>query len=61
VKAWLGVGSVRFHPSDLELRPEESITINEAVTDVPKSAVTPEIGWKPIQGSIFRAVTRLGI
>lgn len=29
------------------LRPGESVTINEAVTDVPKSAKVAEIGWKP--------------
>ena len=29
------------------LAPGESVNINEAVTDVPKSAVAAEIGWKP--------------
>lgn len=29
------------------LKPGESVTINEAVTDVPKSAKVAEIGWKP--------------
>lgn len=29
------------------LKPGESVTINEAVTDVPKSAKFAEIGWKP--------------
>jgi predicted Zn finger-like uncharacterized protein len=29
------------------LKPGESVTINEAVTDVPKSARVAEIGWKP--------------
>ena len=29
------------------LAPGESVTINEAVTDVPKSAKVAEIGWKP--------------
>lgn len=33
-------------PKD-RLKPGESVTINEAVTDVPKSAVAAEIGWKP--------------
>lgn len=33
-------------PKD-KLRPGESVTINEAVTDVPKSAKSAEIGWKP--------------
>jgi hypothetical protein len=33
-------------PRDL-LKPGESVTINEAVTDVPKSAKVAEIGWKP--------------
>jgi predicted Zn finger-like uncharacterized protein len=30
-----------------QLAPGESVTINEAVTDVPKSARFAEIGWKP--------------
>ena len=30
-----------------QLAPGESVTINEAVTDVPKSAKFAEIGWKP--------------
>lgn len=34
-------------PPKRRLGPGESITINEAVTDVPKSAVAAEIGWKP--------------
>lgn len=34
-------------PSKRELAPGESLTINEAVTDVPKSAKYAEIGWKP--------------
>jgi len=34
-------------PPKRELAPGEAITINEAVTDVPKSAVAAEIGWKP--------------
>lgn len=29
------------------LKPGESVTINEAVTDLPKSAKVAEIGWKP--------------
>ncbi|WP_421850255.1 MJ0042-type zinc finger domain-containing protein [Novosphingobium sp.] len=33
-------------PRDM-LKPGESVTINEAVTDVPKSAKVAEIGWKP--------------
>jgi predicted Zn finger-like uncharacterized protein len=33
-------------PKD-KLRPGESVTINEAVTDVPKTAKSAEIGWKP--------------
>ena len=33
-------------PKD-KLRPGESVTINEAVTDVPKTAKSTEIGWKP--------------
>ena len=34
-------------PPKRELAPGESVTINEAVTDVPKSASIAEIGWKP--------------
>lgn len=34
-------------PPRRRLGPGESVTINEAVTDVPKSAVAAEIGWKP--------------
>lgn len=34
-------------PAKRELAPGESVTINEAVTDVPKSAKVAEIGWKP--------------
>ena len=34
-------------PAKRELAPGESVTINEAVTDVPKSAKFAEIGWKP--------------
>lgn len=34
-------------PPKRELAPGESVTINEAVTDVPTSARVAEIGWKP--------------
>ena len=34
-------------PAKRQLAPGESVTINEAVTDVPKSAKVAEIGWKP--------------
>lgn len=34
-------------PPKRSLAPGETITINEAVTDVPKSAKAAEIGWKP--------------
>ena len=34
-------------PPKRRLGPGESVTINEAVTDVPKSATAAEIGWKP--------------
>ena len=34
-------------PAKSELAPGESVTINEAVTDVPRSARIAEIGWKP--------------
>ncbi len=35
------------NPPKDTLRPGESVTINEAVTDVPTSARFAEIGWKP--------------
>lgn len=34
-------------PPRRQLGPGESVTINEAVTDVPRSAKFAEIGWKP--------------
>lgn len=34
-------------PSKRSLAPGESISVNEAVTDVPRSARFAEIGWKP--------------
>lgn len=34
-------------PPKRSLAPGESVTVNEAVTDVPRSAVVAEIGWKP--------------
>lgn len=34
-------------PPRKRLAPGETVSINEAVTDVPKSAVAAEIGWKP--------------
>jgi len=34
-------------PAKRQLAPGESVTINEAMTDVPKSATAAEIGWKP--------------
>ena len=34
-------------PPKRDLAPGETMTINEAVTDVPKSAKSAEIGWKP--------------
>ncbi len=34
-------------PPKRSLAPGESVTINEAVTDVPRSAKFAEIGWKP--------------
>ncbi|WP_404822915.1 thioredoxin [Novosphingobium huizhouense] len=35
------------NPPRPSLKPGESVTINEAVTDVPRSAKVAEIGWKP--------------
>ena len=34
-------------PPRESLKPGEAVTINEAVTDVPKTAKVAEIGWKP--------------
>ena len=34
-------------PPQRELAPGESVAVNEAVTDVPRSARVAEIGWKP--------------
>ncbi len=34
-------------PPKRQLAPGESVTINEAVTDVPRTARIAEIGWKP--------------
>lgn len=34
-------------PSRRELAPGETITVNEALTDIPRSASAVEIGWKP--------------
>lgn len=34
-------------PAKRQLAPGESVTVNEAVTDVPRSAKFAEIGWKP--------------
>lgn len=34
-------------PPRRELAPGETITVNEALTDIPKAAATAEIGWKP--------------
>lgn len=34
-------------PARSSLKPGETITINEALTDIPKAASAAEIGWKP--------------
>lgn len=41
------VYSWEVSPPKRRLAPGESVMINEAVTDVPKSAIAAEIGWKP--------------
>ena len=41
------VYSWEVQPPKRTLAPGESVTINEAVTDVPRSARFAEIGWKP--------------
>lgn len=41
------VYSFEVQPPKRNLAPGESVTVNEAVTDVPRSARLAEIGWKP--------------
>ncbi|HEX8059225.1 MAG TPA: thioredoxin, partial [Novosphingobium sp.] len=41
------VYSYEVAPPKRVLAPGESMTVNEAVTDVPKTARVAEIGWKP--------------
>ena len=41
------VFSYEVAPPKRTLAPGESMTVNEAVTEVPKSAKSAEIGWKP--------------
>ena len=41
------VYSWEVRPPKRTLAPGESVTVNEAVTDVPRSARFAEIGWKP--------------
>ena len=41
------VYSWEIAPPKPRLAPGETVTINEAVTDVPRSAKFAEIGWKP--------------
>ncbi|MGX7896495.1 zinc-ribbon domain-containing protein [Tsuneonella sp. HG222] len=41
------VYSWEVYPPKRTLAPGESMTINEAVTDVPRAAKVAEIGWKP--------------
>ena len=41
------VYSFEVQPPKRSLAPGESITLNEAVTDVPRSARWAEVGWKP--------------
>jgi predicted Zn finger-like uncharacterized protein len=41
------VYSWEVEPPQRSLAPGESVTVNEAVTDVPRSARFAEIGWKP--------------
>lgn len=42
------VYSFEVQPPKRSLAPGESVTVNEAVTDVPRSARSAEIGWKPV-------------
>ena len=41
------VYSFEVEPPKRSLAPGETVTVNEAVTDVPRSAKFAEIGWKP--------------
>jgi hypothetical protein len=41
------VYSWEVYPPKRTLAPGESMTVNQAVTDVPRSARVAEIGWKP--------------
>ncbi len=41
------VYSLDVVPAKRQLAPGESVTVNEAVTDVPRTAKSAEIGWKP--------------
>jgi hypothetical protein len=41
------VYSFEVQPPKRSLAPGESVTVNEAVTDVPRSARSAEFGWKP--------------
>ena len=41
------VYSLDVIPAKRQLAPGESVTVNEAVTDVPRTAKFAEIGWKP--------------
>jgi len=41
------VYSWEVYPPKRSLAPGESMTVNQAVTDVPRSAKVAEIGWKP--------------
>lgn len=41
------VYSWEVYPPKRSLAPGESVTVNQAVTDVPRSAKVAEIGWKP--------------
>ena len=41
------VYSWEVYPPKRSLAPGESMTVNQAVTDVPRSAKIAEIGWKP--------------
>ena len=41
------VYSSEVSPPKRQLAPGESVTVNEAITDVPRSAKVAEIGWKP--------------
>ena len=46
------VYELEVQPPKRTLAPGETVTVNEAVTDVPRSAEFAELGWSPSEGAI---------